>query len=170
MTTELNKVVRVGTTTEGSVFCKIKFADNRLSITGVIGPQANGNCRGSCGQIDMGLTAADITKFAPGWDADMLADFLDLWGKWHLNDLTAGSPEQQAFLSANPVKYQYPQTHYGEALKALDAAGLQPDPNYLGEDGNPYRYGSAWLHTDVPQSAIDSLAALPDTDEEPAWV
>ena len=31
------------------VFCKIKFVDECLSISGVEGPLANGDCKGSCG-------------------------------------------------------------------------------------------------------------------------
>ena len=56
MTENFNKVIRIGTVTEGpasaSVFCSIKFTDGKLSITGVVGPRASGNCAGSCGQIE----------------------------------------------------------------------------------------------------------------------
>lgn len=33
-----------------------------------------------------------------------------------------------------------------------------------------YRYGSAWLREDVPQSVIEWLQGLPETDLKPAWV
>ena len=33
-----------------------------------------------------------------------------------------------------------------------------------------YKYGSAWLHEDVPADVITWLFALPDTDVQPAWV
>jgi hypothetical protein len=33
-----------------------------------------------------------------------------------------------------------------------------------------YKYGTAWLHEDVPQEVIDWLFALPDTPVRPAWV
>lgn len=33
-----------------------------------------------------------------------------------------------------------------------------------------YKYGSSWMHEDVPQEVIDWLFALPDTKVTPAWV
>jgi hypothetical protein len=33
-----------------------------------------------------------------------------------------------------------------------------------------YKYGSAWLHEDVPQEVIDFLFSLPETQNTPAWV
>lgn len=157
----LNKVVRVGKGPDGNVFCNIKFADGKLSITGVIGPKSDGNCKGSCGQIDM--SEWDITKYAPGWTRELEQQFRTVWGEWHLNDLQAGSPAQTAYLKANPEK------SYDKACEALTAAGLNPDPGYL-HNGKPYKYGNAWLGVGVPADVLDFLAALPETDIQPAWV
>jgi len=33
-----------------------------------------------------------------------------------------------------------------------------------------YKYGTAWKSEEVPQSVIDFLFSLPDTDMRPAWV
>jgi len=33
-----------------------------------------------------------------------------------------------------------------------------------------YKYGSEWLHEDVPEEVLEFLAGLPDTDQTPAWV
>lgn len=93
------KVVRIGTRTEvGSVFCKIEFANGRLSISGVEGPKSNGNCRGGCGQIDMHLRdqPAESWAFAPGWNAELLAKFWDAWERWHLNDMKPCDEEMEA--------------------------------------------------------------------------
>lgn len=72
---------------------------------------------------------------------------LAIWRDWHLNDMIAGSPAQEAFLKANPVADRL--NHYSAACDALAAAGLNPDPDYL-HNGQPYRYGSAWLKRDIP--------------------
>ena len=37
-------------------------------------------------------------------------------------------------------------------------------------NGQPYRYGTAWLKEKVPQEVLDFLVALPETDIQPAWV
>lgn len=65
-------------------YAKIKFEDGRLSITGVVGPMSNGNCRGSAGQC-----VDEIRKGEPanGWTEEMLDKFCDIWDEWHLNDM-----------------------------------------------------------------------------------
>ena len=162
---ELDKVVRLGTISEGSgryysVYCHIKITDGRLSITGVEGPLKNGECLGACGQIDMHLKPEDISA-APGWSRGKIAEFLKIWNRWHLNDMKAGSPAQEEYLRDNPIEAVYPESHYEKACQALEAAGLLVD--------NGYKYGSAWLTEELPQSVFSKLADLPETDVTPAW-
>lgn len=94
------KVVRLGTVKintgrpdpQCNVFCKIEFNDKgNLSITGVEGPFKNGDCAGGCGQIRDHIT---IDHFAPGWDANTLAKFVETWKQWHLNDMNAACEHQ----------------------------------------------------------------------------
>ena len=84
---------------------------------------------------------------------------LALWRAWHLNDMKAGSPAQEAWLAANPVTAVYPESHYDKASAALAAAGLNPDPDYL-HNGIPYRYGSAWLKRDIPADVVAEIESL----------
>lgn len=162
------KVVRIGLTArDGSLFCKIEWTSGRLSITGVEGPKRNGDCLGSCGQVIMNEWA--FTALAPGWNAGRVARLREVWERWHLNDMVAGSPDQEAYLRAHPVEYVYPESHYTKASAALEAVGLNPDPDYL-HNGKPYRYGHAWLREEVPADVLEFLSGLPDTDTEPAWV
>jgi len=84
---------------------------------------------------------------------------LALWREWHLNDMNAGSPAQEAWLKANPVTAAYPESHYDKASAALASAGLNPDPDYL-HNGKPYRYGSAWLKRDIPADVVAEIEAL----------
>jgi len=153
---DFKKLVRLGKSPDGHVFCTIEFKDSKLSITGVIGPTRFGNCKGSCGQIIM--SPFYITDYAEGWDAETELKFGTIWNDHHLNDMNAGSPDQTAFLKGVAKR------DYKSDCAALEAAGLQPDPNYL-VDGKPYSYGSKWLKTEVPQDALDFLQSLPDSDK-----
>ena len=65
-------------------YAKIEYEGKRLSISGVIGPTSNGNCRGSCGQC-----VDEIRGGKPEglWTDEMLAKFCDVWDRWHLNDM-----------------------------------------------------------------------------------
>ncbi len=143
-----------------SLFVTVKYTGGRLSITGVEGPRRNGDCAGSCGQVTDSLAA--VVEYAPGWDRAMALRLATIWNDWHLNDMKAGSPAQEAFLKANPVSYVYPESHYEKACEALAAAGLHPDA-----DG--YRYGSAWKRVEVPADVLEWLAALPDADRANPW-
>jgi hypothetical protein len=153
----INKTVRVGSGRYGAIFATIKLNSGRLSITGVEGPYSNGNCAGSCGQIDM--HEWDISEFAPGWSPELVQQFREVWGSWHLNDMTAGSPAQRAFLKSRPGLAR----DYLKAVEALESAGLSPDPQYMHE-GKPYKYGTAWLKREIPDAVIEFLKALPEAD------
>ena len=164
----MNKIVRIGKyeNTPNSLFCVIKINDGNLSICGVEGPKSNGDCHGGCGQVVM--HEWKITEYAPGWDSELVAKFREVWERWHLNYIVAGSPAQMEFLRANPVTFKYPESYYEKARESLTAAGLQPDAGYV-RDGKPYSYGSAWLREELPQDVIDFLASLPEADITPAW-
>lgn len=140
------------------VFVTVQWCNDRLSITGVIGPNANGNCAGSCGQIVDYLS--DITHYADGWDASKVKMLQSYWNRWHLNDMRAGSFVQEEYLRDNPINVEYPQSHYVEASKVLEAAGLNPD-----EDG--YHYGHAWKYEQVPEYVIEFFNSLQETTEMP---
>ncbi len=156
---QINKVVRLGKTKETfvpcNVYCKIKYDGKRLSIVGVEGPTKDGNCHGSCGQC----TGFQISEPAPGWTPEMLETFRGYWNRWHLNDMTAGTPAQMEELRRHACASS---DHYTWAKETLKAAGLEPDKGYS--------YGSKWLLEEVPQEVLEWLAALPETDITPAWV
>lgn len=107
---DFSKVVRLGTMPAGyperqySIFAEVEFKAGKLSISGVIGPKANGDCHGSCGQFIMSFkeyderghaTLADIIP-APGWTAETIKQFFDAWDEWHLNDMRADCVHQRA--------------------------------------------------------------------------
>jgi hypothetical protein len=169
----LDKVIHIGYSRDtGDIFCKISITARKeggytLSITGVEGPKANGDCVGGCGQI-VG-SGISVTTYAQGWDKALLDKFISVWNEYHLNDMKAGSPRQEKYLRDNPLSYAYPTTHYDAAKAALSEAGLQPDPHLIFK-GVPYSYGSKWLFQPLPYSVFSFLDALPSTDKEPHWV
>jgi len=175
------------------VFFEIEFNDGRLSIHGVEGPTQSGNAKGSCGQIlDHYRTHTDnygqtiltkekviykssngggyetLIRFTKGWNYANFKEFLDVWKRWHLNDLNAGTPMQEEHLRRIKELLPfpgYPVSYYEWASNILYDAGLNPSPDKEG-----YLYGHAWLKEEVPQEAIEWLFNLPDTDKTPAWV
>ncbi len=172
----MKRTLYLGNTDDGAVFAFIELntkdpagnpigpADDpmppehghvRLTISYVVGPTAGGNARGGTGTG----VANDLTwtKYAPGWDADKVAALAAIAGRWHLNDLTAGSPAQEEWLREHPVDAVYPESHYDKALVALRAAGLNPDPSHDG-----YVYGSAWLYEELPAEVVTTLMGFPN--------
>lgn len=148
-----------------SIFCQINFNDGKLSISGVEGPLRSGNCLGSCGQIDMHLRGKQgEIKLARGWTRELLAKFFEVWERWHLNDMKAGTPAQMAELE----KHTFPEghgNHYEWAKGILANAGLFHD-----HSRNGYTYGTAWLREEVPADVIQFLESLPESEKVPAWV
>ena len=96
----INKTVLIGTKKKwergrwASVFCKIEFKDGKLSIHGVVGPLPSGNALGGCGQIID--AAANIDRLADGWTPAKLSKFIEVWRRWHLNNMRAGCEHQRA--------------------------------------------------------------------------
>jgi len=112
---------------------------DRFSMCGEIwnGPQTD------C--VSVGQNLEEIAQLFPG--NRKVQRMVDIWRRWHLNDMKAGSPAQEQYLRENPIDpaaYAYPKSHYDVACAVLAAAGLNPDP----ADG--YRYGSAWRTETIP--------------------
>ncbi|MDH5645206.1 MAG: hypothetical protein OEZ01_04320 [Candidatus Heimdallarchaeota archaeon] len=139
----INKIVRLGTVKiydnkHATVYCKIKFKDGRLSITGVEGPYTNGNCAGSCGQINIHLTKKQETiKLNPAWNKSMLAKFFNVWDEWHLNDLNPNCEHQigPAWTRKNVTLYHF------ELNKKTENAILEAKKQALQvlKDGNLFK-------------------------------
>ena len=159
----MDKIIRIGICQaygrKFNTYCRIKFDGGRIAITGVEGPKGNGDCVGSCGQIN---GAWDVVEYAPGWTPELVVAFRMMWGRWHLNDMRAGTPAQEAHLRLLELRGVVPgPDHYRWALDVLASAGLQPDGGYS--------YGSKWNTEEVPADVLAFLQSLPDTDKTPAW-
>jgi hypothetical protein len=159
---DFTRVLHLGKGPAGNVFAKVEYKDGRLSFGGVEGPLGNGNCRGSAGQIGRAVLAqaeAGTLALALGWDEALVRRFLAIWERWHLNDLRAGTPAQEAYLRAHKLTGA---NYYERACDVLAVAGLNPDDGYY--------YGGAWLREKVPTEVLDFLLALPGSELVPAWV
>ncbi len=174
------------------VFVEIEWQYHRnkhweLSITGVEGPNIHGNCVGSCGQC----RDFEIHGLAKGWTFDMLARLRQVWERWHLNGMRAGSPDQEAWLRDHPYDRQRDGDHYKWAQRVLGEAGLNPDPTFFHPTKTrdrvvvtagwpseivrtpvadvPYQYGHAWIYEPVPDEVLDFLFHLPKADRPHPW-
>lgn len=174
------KIVSVGTGPYGVVWAKIEWNDGRLSITGVEGPRSNGDAKGGSGQI-VGHEW-DITDYCEGWDAELVAKFRAAWDRWHLNDMRAGCAHQRAEgWNERPIDPSKPTTAYGNHIPGKRSSTwnmlvwVRPDEHPEGLLTKPcptcgYKYGTAWLHEDVPEDVLAFLAGLPTPTSKPAWV
>lgn len=147
-TPDFTRHTLIATVKGHKVFITAKWKDGKLSITGVEGPTNNGNCWGSCGQIDSG-----------SWDNYTAVGSIDLttikrlWNRWHLNDMRAGDAVQEEWLRENGHGKDYTDT-----CEKLKGAGL------LVHEG--YQYGHAWLREEVPAEVVAYLFALADDTEK----
>lgn len=74
-------------------------------MTGVVGPLKCGDAVGSCGQCSDALLHAD-RKLMQGWTSEMVGTLYDVWDRWHLNDMRAGSPRQEELLRDTRLAYE----------------------------------------------------------------
>jgi hypothetical protein len=138
------------------------------------------------GALTIDLTPADVGAVAlsmqgtikgpTGYSGGQCVDFLrdigghvpevaklcDLWSRWHLSDMRAGTRAQlDALKDAKPDGAGDSHT---KALAFLVSRGLHPDvttaPDF--NDGKGYGYGSAWLYEPLPEGLADEARGLFD--------
>ena len=81
---------------------------------------------------------------------------VELWKKYHLNDMNAGSPRQTEYLrSLGEYK------NYDWACEELEKVDLLIDKEFTyPQQLNGYRYGSAWLFREIPQQDIETIKQI----------
>jgi len=89
-----------------------------------------------------------------------------IWKTWHLNDLTAGTPEQEKAIKEWSKNNRYDYTHACNHLKSLNLSEVElPEaakctgsfPNAIVEGKRGYRYGERWIYTPIPSNIIRIL-------------
>lgn len=101
-----------------------------------------------------------------------------LWKKYHLNGHTVGSPRQEeALIGCKSRKYEVMCEYLAERGlleddEFIEFAQGNPNPSGLGGivyKGHPYRYGSAWLVREIPETdkvLIRALVGMKKADED----
>ena len=163
---ELHKVFMVGMVYPWNgakrrykVWVRASVKDGNLSIVGVVNPNRHGGCH-SCGQIRE--TLSNLDTYGKGWDRAKIKLLNDIWKEWHLNDLNAGSPEQEKWVKENP---QF--KTYNDRIENMPDH-IKTDATYL-HNGKPYVYGSAWIKRELPDDVIGILNGFPDAETECPW-
>ena len=113
----------------------------------------SGNWCGMAGQILPAIREHmnRITIWHDGWTAEKLAQLLEVWEQWHLNDVRAGTPEQRKILK-DIEKQRGISLHYEQACRELQIHGMY--------NHNGHIYGSARLFEPLPEDVIAFIMAL----------
>jgi hypothetical protein len=115
---------------------EIQYKDGRLSIS------ADGRWLDKTGGLFGGQSYDTIFDEFPKY-----ARLVELWKRWHLNDMNAGDELQETYLRAHGRGKDYEET-----CAILEKAGL------LIHDG--YKYGSEWKAEKVPTDVLDELRGM----------
>ena len=125
----------------------------RLSICGTIWNRLKTDC------ISAGQNLDEIRKLI-GFSPLMKRVHL-IWQRYHLNDMKAGSPRQEAYLAGYRQAFRDGLSSCPDNLSLdhktrvdlLEKAGLHPDTQH-----NNYRYGSSWLYAPIPDDILAEIA------------
>lgn len=128
---------------EKSANIDISLENGRLSITGVV-YTGKWLLKSERNLISCGQCLDECRDIIP-------AQLAEIWERWHLNDMKAGTYNQEKALDA--VKCTFSRLDwYTEACNYLTSINLYED--------NGYRYGSAWLTEELPTEVINYVSAL----------
>lgn len=125
-------------TDKGAVFAASAYVWDPLGIDIV--------CGGQC--------LEELVPFIPD---PAFQEIVHLWRRYHLNDMHAGTPEQEAevkrWLDRRGYEYEY--TAAREHLREVGLLTVE-------HNGKPYTYGTGWLYEPIP---ADDLARIRDIIE-----
>lgn len=103
----------------------------------------------------------------------LFCDIHEMWTKYHLNTMNAGTPRQMAALEQAVSEGKLESISagtYDECCDYLESVGLLRDEEYLIEDrdGNPtpYEYGHGWIVRDIPPEDLEICKAMASGEYE----
>lgn len=150
----------------------ISYLDGKFSISGVIGALPSGNARGSCGQCIEDLLDPHL-RLAAGWTKEMVEKFVEVWRRWHLNDMRAECEHQRELGWVEKAREEVTTMKYGhKETKRLGWLYEKDHPEGLLCKPCPvcgYKYGSAWLKEEVPEDVLKWVLSLPRAEKKCAW-
>ncbi len=90
----------------------------------------------------------------------LYCEIMELWQKYHLNDMKAGTPEQEQAIKE--WKEQGHKYDYTEACEYLKSIGLYEVPL----NGSTYKYGHSWLKEEIPEKDLLRIKELMGINKE----
>lgn len=91
----------------------------------------------------------------------LFQEIYDLWKKYHLNDMHAGTPAQEKALHDAIAKGILPTSvNYTEQVAYLKSIRLYVDESVKDSKGEGYRYGHGWLYEPIPIEDIMRIQNL----------
>ena len=90
------------------------------------------------------------------YENSLFLKIYSLWKQYHLNDLTPGTPKQMAFLDSIKDKKPFKAEFYTWECEQLEKVNLLTD----NLEGNPYKYGTAWLVNEIPSDIKEDINKL----------
>ena len=140
-----------------SVGCEISLKDGKYfsAMAWIIDSRGKDHlCGGQC--LDTINDNCPDIKANPIWQK-----IYRLWKLYHLNDLHAGTVEQEEALNkwraSNSSRDNIDGgTSYDKDCEYLKSIGLY-EVDY---NGKPYRYGTAWLKRDIPEEDLNQIKEL----------
>ncbi len=161
-----------------TIRCEARDKGDRLSFTGIVGPDSTGQCIGDSGQID--LSGHPFASYAEGWDAEAIASLTELWERWHMNDARPYCGHQEAEgWHKRPIDPTKPLNTYGLHFEGQrwpswnmlgwvrrEGEGLAGDHHPDGLLAHPcdtcgYKYGTAWLFEPIPDEVLSAIRSFP---------
>lgn len=125
----------------------IDYKDKRLSITGEVYENHRGVGGGQCYD--------ELTE--EFGDDPRTARLVELWKRWHLNDMRAGCEHQRrSWDVAKKITVKGEEKAAGWVTQNEHPEGLLSKPCSV----CAYRYGTAWLFEEVPSEVIKELRGL----------
>ena len=119
-----------------------------------------------------------VTDFAPGFTSELRDQLSQIWERWHLNGMRAGCEHQRAEKwNERPIDPEKPTNAYGNFYPGQRhnswnmLVWISPTEYPAGLMTVPcetcgYRYGTAWLHEELPADVIKFVTNLIDPSPE----
>ena len=103
--------------------------------------------------VSGGQNLDEINKFV---HTQEFKEIYELWQKYHLNDMHAGTVEQEKavneyFQNNTEIKYDY-----DKACEHLKELGIYE----VEHEGKPYKYGCGWVYYSIPEEDLTKIKNL----------
>lgn len=146
---DFGKIAYYGTRKINPVTVEINLKETEegfcFTASGTIWNQTKTDCY--CG----GQCLDTIAKYVK---ASEFMEIYRLWKLYHLNDMHAGTREQEAAIDA--WKEQGNRYDYNKVCDYLKSVGLYE----VEHEGEPYKYGHKWLYWEIPSEDLEKIKAL----------